>query len=221
DQAAADRVPHPRKDDRDDRCRLLCRNDGRSSLRDYDIDFQPDKLGRDLGRALVAALRPTILDRDSAPLDPPEFAQPLHETGNPLAGGRKRARAPEPDGRQFRLLLRARCERPCHRRAAEQRDELAPPHHSITSSARASSAQNSVQFRLAATLAMPALAQASSFSPPGAPETPTAPITSLPTLIGTPPPTATTFGICFRKAFSGLSVRFLNSSEVWPRVRAV
>src|ERR671934_2520700 len=39
---------------------------------------------------------------------------------------------------------------------------------------------------------MPALAQASSFSPPGAPETPTAPITSFPTLIGTPPPTATT-----------------------------
>ena len=35
-------------------------------------------------------------------------------------------------------LLRARGERPCGRRAAEQRDELAPP-HSITSSARASS----------------------------------------------------------------------------------
>src|SRR5215470_189392 len=53
-------------------------------------------------------------------------------------------------------------------------------------------------FRLSATLAMPALAHASSFSPPGAPETPTAPITSLPALIGTPPPSATTFGICFR-----------------------
>src|SRR5262249_14112163 len=35
-------------------------------------------------------------------------------------------------------LLRARRERPS-RRAAEQRDELAAPHHSITSSARASS----------------------------------------------------------------------------------
>jgi len=52
--------------------------------------------------------------------------------------------------------------------------------------------------KLPATLAMPALAQTSSFSPPGAPETPTAPITSLPTLIGTPPPTATTLGICFK-----------------------
>src|SRR6266567_8216540 len=35
-------------------------------------------------------------------------------------------------------LLRARRERPCNGRAAEQRDELAAP-HSITSSARASS----------------------------------------------------------------------------------
>src|SRR4029450_2113965 len=55
----------------------------------------------------------------------------------------------------------------------------------------------------------------------GALETPTAPMASFPTLIGTPPPTAITFGICFRKAFSGLSVRFLNSSGVWPRVRAI
>ena len=39
------------------------------------------------------------------------------------------------DHRHLRLL-RARDERPsCH--TAEQRDELAPPHHSITSSARA------------------------------------------------------------------------------------
>src|SRR4051794_28650822 len=35
-------------------------------------------------------------------------------------------------------LLRARRERPCYRRAAEQRDELATARHSITSSARAS-----------------------------------------------------------------------------------
>ena len=34
---------------------------------------------------------------------------------------------------------------------------------------------------------MPALAQASSLSPPGAPETPTAPMVSLPTLIGSAP----------------------------------
>jgi Transposase domain (DUF772) len=41
------------------------------------------------------------------------------------------------DSHQFRFILRARRERPCGRRTAEQRDELAP-FHSITSSARAS-----------------------------------------------------------------------------------
>lgn len=50
-------------------------------------------------------------------------------------------------------------------------------------------------FSCSATRAMPALAQTSSFSPPGAPETPTAPIVTLPILIGTPPPTATVPGI--------------------------
>src|SRR5215471_9870818 len=36
-------------------------------------------------------------------------------------------------------LLRTRPERPSHRPAAEQRDDVAPPNHSITSSARAMS----------------------------------------------------------------------------------
>jgi hypothetical protein len=38
-----------------------------------------------------------------------------------------------------------------------------------------------------ATLSMPAFEQASSFSPPGAPETPTATMTSSPALIGSAP----------------------------------
>src|SRR5262249_8358851 len=42
------------------------------------------------------------------------------------------------DSQHLLWLLRPRRERPCDRRAAEQRDELAPP-HSITSSARARS----------------------------------------------------------------------------------
>ena len=50
----------------------------------------------------------------------------------------------------------------------------------------------SAYFNWSATLSMPALAQTSSFSPPGAPETPTAPITSSPTLIGRAPWAATT-----------------------------
>src|SRR5580704_309870 len=42
-------------------------------------------------------------------------------------------------------------------------------------------------FSLSAALAIPALAQAASLSPPGAPLTATAPMVTSPTLIGTPP----------------------------------
>jgi hypothetical protein len=48
---------------------LLCREDC-TSRRDNDIDLEPDKLGRDFGEALAATLRPAILDRDGAALDP-------------------------------------------------------------------------------------------------------------------------------------------------------
>ena len=98
------------------------------SRRDNDIDLEPNELGRDLGEALAASLRPAILDRDGATLDPAEFAQPLHKGGDPLARDRRRGRAQEPDGRQLRRLLRTRRERPCSRRAAEERDELPSPH---------------------------------------------------------------------------------------------
>jgi len=40
------------------------------------------------------------------------------------------------DARDFCRLLRARRERPRCRRAADERDERAPFHHSITSSGR-------------------------------------------------------------------------------------
>ena len=66
------------------------------SRRDNDIDLEPDELGRDLGEALVASLRPAILDRDGATLDPAEFAQPLHKSGGPLARGRSRAAPKNP-----------------------------------------------------------------------------------------------------------------------------
>src|SRR5262245_23678520 len=49
-------------------------------------------------------------------------------------------------------LLRARRERPRRCRAAEQTDEVAPPHHSITSSARASSMSGTVRPRAFAVL---------------------------------------------------------------------
>jgi hypothetical protein len=89
---------------------------------------EPDELGCDLGEVLVSPLRPAILNRDGAAFDPAEFAQPLHKSGNPPVHGYRRARAQEPDGRQLCRLLRARREWLGCRRAAEQRDEVAPSH---------------------------------------------------------------------------------------------
>src|SRR5262245_54312594 len=72
------------------------------------------------------------------------LAEALAERGD---DGRRLARRPtaeRPDHRRCRLLC-ARRERPSGRSAAEQRDELAALHHSITSSARTSSAVGTVR----------------------------------------------------------------------------
>src|SRR5262249_11410763 len=107
------------------------------SRRNNDIDLQPDELGREFCVALIAALYPAILNHEVATVDPSEFAEPLHERGNPFALERRR-RAQESDDRQLARLLRPRGERPGHRRAADERDEPPPSHYSITSSAPAS-----------------------------------------------------------------------------------
>jgi hypothetical protein len=86
DQAGADRIGSPRKHDWDGRGRLLYRGDS-EPRRDNDIDLEPDQLGCNLGEALAAALRPANFDCDSATLDPVEFAQPLHKSGNQLTVG--------------------------------------------------------------------------------------------------------------------------------------
>jgi hypothetical protein len=65
--------------------------------------LQADELGRDLSEALVASLRPPILNGDGAALNPTEVAQSLDEGGKALATGSEIS-----DGRQFCWLLRAR-----------------------------------------------------------------------------------------------------------------
>jgi hypothetical protein len=78
----------------------------------------------------------------------PRFAETAAERRDYTRRLTGRPAAEKPDHRH-RRLLRARCERP-RRRANEERDELAPP-HSITSSARSSSAgDNSMASALAA-----------------------------------------------------------------------
>ena len=83
----------------------------RASHRHNDIDLKPDKLGRDLGITLGASLGPTIVNDNGAALDPSQFAQPLHKSGQPLALGCQCARTQVPNGWQLRGLLRARRER--------------------------------------------------------------------------------------------------------------
>src|SRR5262249_33571758 len=85
-------------------------------------------------------VRIAIFDQDVAAGRPSELPEPLPEILKitlcaGIAGGDPRQSRDPPHP----LLLRARRERPRGRRAAEQRDELAAFHHSITSSARASS----------------------------------------------------------------------------------
>src|SRR5262249_10887050 len=85
-----------------------------------------------------SSLRPAIFDRDVLTLDVTGFVQATAERGRHGSVRLSRLSIQESDHRH-RRLLRARAERP-RRRAAEQRDELAPFHrcnHSITSSARA------------------------------------------------------------------------------------
>src|SRR5262245_4680366 len=53
-------------------------------------EVEPDELGRDFGEALAASLRPAILDRYGAALDPAKLAQPLDESGNKQAPGHRR-----------------------------------------------------------------------------------------------------------------------------------
>jgi hypothetical protein len=88
----------------------------------------------------VASLLQLLMPRHSPALEVVGFAEALAEPGN--KGRIERSGIDEADHRH-RRLLRPRRQRPSDRRAAEKRDELAPP-HSITSSARASSVGGTV-----------------------------------------------------------------------------
>jgi hypothetical protein len=68
-------------------------------VRDDNIDLEPNEFRGDFGEPLVMSLRPAIFDRDGATFDPAEFAQPLHQSSNPAAQGRRRTGAEEADGR--------------------------------------------------------------------------------------------------------------------------
>src|SRR5262245_54777816 len=83
---------------------------------------------------------PAILDREVASLDPAQLPQAVFERDHArlclrVAGDKTHQHADPP----HLVRLRGYGQRPCGCGAADERDELAPSHHSITSSARASS----------------------------------------------------------------------------------
>src|SRR4249920_2081054 len=80
-----------------------------------------------LGQSLDPPACKSIFDVDVLPLDVTKITQPLTE-GVDFRRGSGRAVMQETDPRDFRWLLRIRCERPRRRRAAEQRDEVATLH---------------------------------------------------------------------------------------------
>ena len=94
-------------------------------------------------KPIRAGFRPAVLDRDVPALDKAFLTSGPGGTRQKCAIGAAGVLREKSDHRH-RRLLRARREWPRRRRAAEQRDELAPS-HSITSSARPSSGSGTVR----------------------------------------------------------------------------
>src|SRR5262249_45752071 len=86
----------------------------------------PDEFRGNFGVSIGASFGPPILDGDCTVLDPAELAQSRHKGARPRTEGRGIG-AEKADCRQS-CLLRFRRQRPCCRRAADQRDEIAPSH---------------------------------------------------------------------------------------------
>src|SRR5262249_42086696 len=106
---------------------------GRVATDQYDCDPAAYEIDRHPGHPVQLTVGPAILDGDVAAVDEAGFTQASTERDHAVRIFRSRYAVEDSDHRH-RRLLRARRERP-RRRAAEERDELAPP-HSITSSAR-------------------------------------------------------------------------------------
>src|SRR5262249_27185187 len=128
----------------------------RSDAGQDQVGCRSDELGRVFLKELSVARGPAVLEADVVAFLPAELLHRLPERREPrlrfgvaLGPGRD-----DPDPPHPLALLRPRREWPCGRRAAEQRDELAPPHHSITSSARASNVGGMVRPSILAACAL-------------------------------------------------------------------
>src|SRR4029077_20491317 len=136
DEAAADRIRNARENDGDGARFWQQRRRGGCRMRKNEAGLQRDEFLRELFPwPRVLGRHPARVHPDFVALRPPELLQSLPESRAvglrfrvALRIAHQRPNPPHPVS-----LLRARRERP-RRRAAETRDEIAPP-HSITSSA--------------------------------------------------------------------------------------
>src|SRR5262245_6119144 len=138
DEAKLDRIAARAEDDRNCGAAGFGGERGWSSTgSDDDGSAATDQIGRQFRQPLGFIVRPSVFDLYVAALGEADLAQAFAECREHRCAGLGRTRIEISDHRRWRLL-RPRRQRPSSRRAAEQRDELAPS-HSITSSASASS----------------------------------------------------------------------------------
>src|SRR5262245_6211543 len=146
DKAAADRIGDLREHDRYAACGLQQRSHRTGAIGDDEVGHERDHFRHVLAHAFGTLGSQPIVDANVAADGPAQLLQALQqcrEAGLPFRIVRGERRE-HPDAPHSLAVLRLRRDRPrC--RAAEQRDELAPPHHSITSSARASSVSGTVR----------------------------------------------------------------------------
>src|SRR5262245_11516602 len=142
DQTKPDWVFTDGYDDRDRRgCRFGRERRSGTSARDDYVDPSTNEVGRQGRQPVELALRPAVFDRHVLPLDIAGILEALAKCAQPVRV--RRCGLEKPDHRH-RRLLRARRDWPRGCRA-EQRDERAPPHHSITSSAATNSLSGTVR----------------------------------------------------------------------------
>jgi hypothetical protein len=114
------------KDDRNGSGRRLChKRRHRAYRRDNDRHLTPHQIGRQFREPAVVAVPPAIFDRNIAALDIAGFSEPFTEAGDESCVCFGRARMEQSYHRHCGLL-RPRRERPRRRRAADQRDKIAP-----------------------------------------------------------------------------------------------
>src|SRR5262245_15260780 len=137
-QAEGQHVTNRRNDDRNGRSGLLGSQGACCPVRDEYVDIEPKEFLGQRRQPVIIALCPTELDEEIATFEPAEIAKTGAKRGSATCVTGRGHETEEADAGRLGCL-RSRRERPRRHRTAEQRDELASPDHSITSSARASS----------------------------------------------------------------------------------